>query len=79
MTRHLLSNGVTLNATDAGSGTPVVFIHGVMMSGRFFDHQVSFFSQGYRVIVPDLRGHGQSEKVLYGHTVANYARPQRAF
>src|SRR5258708_3518629 len=74
MTRHLLSNGVTLNATDAGSGTPVVFIHGVMMSGRFFDHQVSFFSRGYRVIVPDLRGHGQSEKLLYGHTVANYAR-----
>ncbi len=69
-----LSNSVTLNATDAGSGTPVVFIHGVMMSGRFFDHQVSFFSRGYRVIVPDLRGHGQSEKVLYGHTVANYAR-----
>jgi non-heme chloroperoxidase len=74
MANQLLSNGVTLNVTDEGSGTPVVFVHGVMMSGRFFDHQVPYFSRHYRVIVPDLRGHGRSEKVLYGHTVANYAR-----
>lgn len=74
MTKQLLNNGVTLNVTDAGSGRPVVFIHGVMMSGRFFDNQVPYFSRSYRVIVPDLRGHGQSEKALYGHTVANYAR-----
>lgn len=74
MANQLLSNGVTLNVTDEGSGTPVVFVHGVMMSGRFFDHQVPYFSRHYRVIVPDLRGHGRSAKVLYGHTVANYAR-----
>jgi pimeloyl-ACP methyl ester carboxylesterase len=78
MTKQLLSNGVTLNVTDAGSGAPIVFIHGVMMSGRFFDNQVPYFSKHYRVIVPDLRGHGQSEKVLYGHTVANYARDLKA-
>lgn len=77
MTKQLLHNGVTLNVTDVGSGTPIVFIHGVMMSGRFFDNQVPYFSRSYRAIVPDLRGHGQSEKVLYGHTVANYARDLR--
>ncbi|HVB75943.1 MAG TPA: alpha/beta hydrolase [Ktedonobacteraceae bacterium] len=74
MTKQQLSNGVTLNVTDAGSGIPVVFVHGVMMSGRFFDKQVPYFSEHHRIIVPDLRGHGQSEKVLSGHTVANYAR-----
>ena len=78
MTNQLLSNGVTLNFTDQGSGIPIVFVHGVMMSGRFFDNQVPYFSQNYRVIIPDLRGHGQSEKVLYGHTVANYARDLKA-
>lgn len=77
MTKQVLKNGVTLNVIDEGSGRPVVFIHGVMMSGRFFDNQVPYFSRGYRAIVPDLRGHGQSEKVLYGHTVANYARDLR--
>ena len=43
MANQLLSNGVTLNVTDEGSGTPVVFVHGVMMSGRFFDRQLHIF------------------------------------
>lgn len=71
MANQVLSNGLTLNVTDEGSGTPLVFVHGVMMRGRFFDRQVPYFSQHHRVIVPDLRGHGRSEKVLHGHTVAN--------
>jgi len=73
MADHTLSNGITLNVEDAGSGPPVVFIHGVMMSGHFFHRQVPYFSRDYRVVVPDMRGHGRSEKVLHGHTVANYA------
>jgi len=63
-----LSTGVRLHVVDEGSGTPVAFVHGVMMSGRFFDRQVPYFSQSFRVIVPDLRGHGQSEQVLHGHS-----------
>jgi non-heme chloroperoxidase len=77
MASQLLNNGVTLHIRDEGVGTPVVFIHGVMMSGRFFERQLPFFSQFSRAIVPDLRGHGQSEKVLSGHTVDNYARDLR--
>ncbi|HVD02780.1 MAG TPA: alpha/beta hydrolase [Candidatus Dormibacteraeota bacterium] len=69
-----LESAVTLHVVDQGQGSPIVFVHGVMMSGRFFEAQVSGLSAGHRVIVPDLRGHGQSEKVLSGHTVANYAQ-----
>lgn len=32
----------------------------------------------HRVVIPDLRGHGMSEKVLHGHTVPNYAADLRA-
>jgi pimeloyl-ACP methyl ester carboxylesterase len=74
---YTLNNGVTLHLVDAGQGVPVVFIHGVMMSGRFFERQVPFFSPSNRVLIPDLRGHGQSEKVLEGHTVGNYAQDLR--
>jgi pimeloyl-ACP methyl ester carboxylesterase len=45
----------------------------MMMSGRFFQRQAPL-AQSHRVVIPDLRGHGDSEKVLHGHTVANYAR-----
>jgi non-heme chloroperoxidase len=77
MASQLLNNGVTLHVEDEGTGMPVVFIHGVMMSGRFFERQLPYFTEFNRVIIPDLRGHGQSEKVLYGHTVDNYARDLR--
>ena len=54
-----------------------MFVHGLMMSGRFFDKQVPAFAPTNRVLIPDLRGHGLSEKVLAGHTVGNYAQDLR--
>ncbi len=68
-----LANGVTLHLVDEGEGRPVVFIHGVAMSSRFFDRQIAHVSAKARMVAPDLRGHGRSEKVLHGHTVENYA------
>jgi pimeloyl-ACP methyl ester carboxylesterase len=72
-------NGADLHYEDEGSGAPVVFVHGVWMSGRFFERQRPYFRERYRTIVLDLRGHGRSEHVHTGHTVAQYARDLRAF
>jgi non-heme chloroperoxidase len=74
---QLLGNGVTLHVTDEGEGQPIVFVHGVMMTSRFFDRQVEHVASGARFIAPDMRGHGRSEKVLLGHTVENYAADLR--
>ena len=71
-------NGVELHYEDEGTGQPVVLIHGVWMSGRFFEAQREFLRDHYRTITVDLRGHGQSEKVQAGHTVAQYARDLQA-
>ncbi|MHB1929778.1 MAG: alpha/beta fold hydrolase [Acidimicrobiales bacterium] len=71
---HDVGEGTVLHYEDEGSGPPVVLLHGVMMSGRFFERQLGGGLAGHRVIVPDFRGHGRSSKVLSGHTVANYAR-----
>jgi pimeloyl-ACP methyl ester carboxylesterase len=78
MSDQVQVNDVTFHVDDSGSGPPVVFLHGCLMSGRFFQRQVPHFSRAYRVVIPDLRGHGRSEKVLHGHTVANYARDLKA-
>jgi non-heme chloroperoxidase len=73
MTQQLRVNDVTFSVETAGSGRPVVLIHGWSMSGRFFQRQVPELSASFQVVVPDLRGHGASEKVLHGHTVPQYA------
>jgi pimeloyl-ACP methyl ester carboxylesterase len=77
MAEHSLSSGVTLHVNESGAGRPVVFIHGWTMSGHFFQRQLDSLSERYRVVIPDLRGHGKSEKVLNGHTVATYAADLR--
>jgi non-heme chloroperoxidase len=73
MTQRLRVHDVTFSVDEAGSGPPVMLIHGWTMSGRFFRRQLEGLSGRFRVVVPDLRGHGTSEKVLRGHTVPQYA------
>ena len=78
MTEQLRANDVTFSVDIAGSGPPLVFIHGWTMSGRFFRRQLEGLSDRFTVVIPDLRGHGRSEKVSRGHTVPQYAADLRA-
>ncbi|GAB3669792.1 alpha/beta fold hydrolase [Halopiger thermotolerans] len=72
-------NGADLYYEDHGEGPPIVFLHGVMASHRFFEPQLTGLSKEYRTIAVDFRGHGRSAKTELGHTVAQYARDLRAF
>jgi non-heme chloroperoxidase len=73
MAQEVRAGDVTFSVEDAGTGSPLVFIHGWSMSGRFFQRQLAHFATTHRVVIPDLRGHGRSEKVTHGHTVPQYA------
>ena len=56
-------NGVGIEYQVSGQGRPVVLLHGFPDSGRLWRHQVPALAQaGFRVIVPDLRGYGRSDK-----------------
>ena len=35
-------------------------LHGVMATGEMFDPLVPFLQSGFRMLIPDLRGHGKS-------------------
>ncbi len=76
MAEITLSNGITLAYDDRGAkdSPALVLIHGISMSRRYFHKQLEPLSARHRVIAVDLRGHGDSEKVQYGHTVPQYAR-----
>lgn len=45
---------------DEGSGHVIVFLHGFPLSHAMWNAQIDAFSESYRVVAPDLRGHGAS-------------------
>jgi 2-succinyl-6-hydroxy-2,4-cyclohexadiene-1-carboxylate synthase len=47
----------------AGDGSPVTLLHGFTQSGRSWRELIGRMPQGYLWIVPDLRGHGDTETV----------------
>jgi non-heme chloroperoxidase len=69
-----IGGGVRLAYDDRGSGRPVLLVHGVSMSRRFFERNLDPLAQRFRVVSLDLRGHGESPACEGGHTVAQYAR-----
>jgi pimeloyl-ACP methyl ester carboxylesterase len=59
--------------TDCGSGPPLLLVHGLMITGEMFDPVVARFAKQYRVIVPDLRGHGRSRGLPPPYTAVQLA------
>ena len=58
--RKQLINGVEIAYEDLGSGPAVVLLHGYPFNRSLWRDQVSALRDDFRVIVPDLRGHGES-------------------
>lgn len=52
--------GIELAYTDAGRGPVVVFLHGFPFDRSMWSGQVERLSNSFRVIAPDLRGHGET-------------------
>lgn len=62
-----------LSFTEYGAGPPLLLVHGVMITGAMFEPVVAQFARRHRVIVPDLRGHGQSRGLPPPYTAAQLA------
>lgn len=59
-TAHL--NGFRCHYLDQGAGPALVLLHGLGSSARDWEAQMHALSPHFRVIVPDLRGFGASER-----------------
>ncbi|MBP2002473.1 pimeloyl-ACP methyl ester carboxylesterase [Paenibacillus shirakamiensis] len=66
-------NGSTIAYDDRGEGEVVVLVHGFCGSSSYFDKIVPLLSKQYRVITPDLRGHGSSDAPLGAYTIEQLA------
>src|SRR3954453_23729536 len=69
------SDGVKLAWHEVGQGRPVVLLHGLFSDARMnwlkFGHADRIAARGFRVIMPDLRAHGLSDKP---HGAEHYPR-----
>lgn len=58
-------DGVTLKIHEMGEGRPLILLHGLFSNADTnwikFGHAQALVDAGFRVIMPDLRAHGESE------------------
>ncbi|MFD1807175.1 alpha/beta fold hydrolase [Gemmobacter lanyuensis] len=61
MSRTLrLSDGASVRVIEAGTGAPVLLIHGVGMRAEAWGPQIATLSATHRVLAVDMPGHGES-------------------
>ncbi|WP_431950719.1 alpha/beta fold hydrolase [Nocardia lijiangensis] len=57
-----VAEGVALNVAVAGSGTPIVLLHGFPQTHLMWRHVAADLATAHTVLCPDLRGYGDSDK-----------------
>jgi pimeloyl-ACP methyl ester carboxylesterase len=73
-TKTVTPDGVALNYLDTGHGDPpLLFIHGWCCDHSYWGEQTAHFAQTNRVVAPDLRGFGDSDKPEQKYTMDGFA------
>ncbi|PTL83696.1 alpha/beta fold hydrolase [Vitiosangium sp. GDMCC 1.1324] len=67
-------DGSSLHFEESGAGAPVLLLHGLGSSGQDWELVAPRLAAGHRVIVPDVRGHGRSDKPAGPYGVPLFAR-----
>lgn len=70
---------IQLNYTTAGQGFPLILLHGNGEDHTYFKHQIGPFSEKFRVIAPDTRGHGRSPRGTAPFTLEQFAEDLKGF
>ncbi|WP_461331444.1 alpha/beta fold hydrolase [Bradyrhizobium elkanii] len=68
------ANGIRQFYLEAGAGPPVILLHGFPETSFAWRFQIPALAPYYRVIAPDLRGYGETDKPSEGYdkrTMAN--------
>jgi len=71
--RYADVNGVRLHYYIGGEGSPVVLLHGYAETGHMWIPLMPLLAKNHTVIVPDLRGAGNSSKPESGYDKKNMA------
>ena len=55
-------NGITMHYVTAGEGEPILLLHGTPKSSIYWHKLIPLISRRFKVIAPDLRGFGYTDK-----------------
>ena len=58
----VIVNDIEMNYEVRGEGEPIILIHGSGTSWKMWKPQIEQFSKKYKMIMIDMRGHGESSK-----------------
>ncbi len=71
-------NGIRMHYLQAGSGEPVVLLHGFAETSHMWRPLIKELAKNHTVIAPDLRGYGSSAAPAEGYTKVAMARDVHA-
>jgi len=74
MEKRIQYRGIQTIYSDTGEGSCIVLLHGYLECGRIWQGFTEKFPPGYRFIIPDLPGHGDSGSWGKVHTMDELAR-----
>jgi pimeloyl-ACP methyl ester carboxylesterase len=73
--KHRVSSGVEIACYDSGTGAPILFLHSFGHNKAMWFPQLTHFAEeGYRVVAPDMPGHGDSTFDPAHHSVDRIAQ-----
>jgi haloacetate dehalogenase len=71
------ANDIRQHYMEAGEGAPVVLLHGFPETSYAWRYQIPELAKKYRIIAPDLRGYGETDKPTTGYDKRNMAKDLR--
>ncbi len=71
--RDVQIDGMRIHLAEAGEGRGLILLHGLSATHANWEHTIPAFADRWRVIAPDLPGHGKSAKPDAPYTIDFYA------
>jgi pimeloyl-ACP methyl ester carboxylesterase len=61
---YVPANGLEIYYEEYGSGEPLILLHGGTVTSQMWQPHIPFFTEHFRVIAPDSRGHGHTNNPI---------------
>src|SRR5438094_7145014 len=72
--RRIRASGAAINLVTGGSGPPLLLLHGYPQTHVLWRKLAPRLAQDFTVVIPDLRGYGDSSKPPAGPDHAAYSK-----